>query len=116
VARKNEGGQWEGFVNAASLGLHLVSATFIGLAIGYYLDKWLCSIDGWCTRPWMTVFWLLCGIYAGFRDVLRMAKRLQKEQDERDRRKGLGSEPDTPKSDTKSDTKTKENARDTETD
>ncbi len=27
--------------NAATIGLHLVSATFVGLAMGYYLDKWL---------------------------------------------------------------------------
>lgn len=56
---------------AGTIGLQLVSATFIGLAMGYFLDKWL------GTGPWLLVIFLLLGIVAGFRDVYREAKRLQ---------------------------------------
>ena len=38
----------------------MVAATFIGLYIGIYLDKWL------ETAPWMTLIWLGIGIVAGF--------------------------------------------------
>ena len=74
---------WGMLLNAANMGLHLVVATFVGLAIGFYLDKWLCSIDGWCTRPWMTIIWLVSGIVAGFRDIFVQAKKIQAAEDEK---------------------------------
>jgi ATP synthase protein I len=58
--------------NVGTIGMQLVVATFIGLAIGYYLDKWL------GTGPWMLIIFLLLGIVAGFRDVYREAMRLQR--------------------------------------
>lgn len=57
---------------AGTIGLQLVSATFIGLALGYFLDKWL------GTSPWLLVIFLLLGIVAGFRDVYREARRIQR--------------------------------------
>src|SRR4030067_287995 len=36
----------------SALGLELAISVIIGLAVGYYLDKWL------RTRPWMTVVWV----------------------------------------------------------
>jgi len=56
---------------SGTIGLQLVSATFIGLAMGYFLDKWL------GTSPWLLVVFLILGIVAGFRDVYREAKRIQ---------------------------------------
>lgn len=50
---------------ASILGIHLVAGTFIGLAIGYFLDKWL------QTSPWLTITFLILGIAAGFKNMYR---------------------------------------------
>ena len=63
------------FGNVATIGMQLVAATFIGLAMGYYLDKWL------GTEPWMLILFLLLGIITGFRDVYREAMRLQRQSE-----------------------------------
>jgi len=60
------------FGNVATIGMQLVAATFIGLAMGYFLDKWL------GTEPWLLIIFLLLGIVTGFRDVYREAMRLQR--------------------------------------
>ncbi len=65
-------GAVELFYVAGTIGLQLVSATFIGLAMGYFLDKWL------GTSPWLLMLFLLLGIVAGFRDVYREVKRIQR--------------------------------------
>ena len=79
---KNSGGAWEMILNAATIGLHLVCATFIGLAIGYYLENWLCDI-GWCYKPWVMLFWLVAGIGAGFKNMYLEVRQIQKKEDER---------------------------------
>ena len=63
------------FGNVATIGMQLVAATFIGLAMGYFLDKWL------GTEPWLLIIFLLLGIAAGFRDVYREAMRLQRQSE-----------------------------------
>ena len=70
----------------SALGLELAIAVIIGLAIGYYLDKWL------GTGPWMTVVWLAIGFAAGLRSLFRAALRSEKdlEKDEEDKRKPGG--------------------------
>lgn len=61
----------------------MVAATFIGLAMGYYLDKWL------GTSPWMTLIFLGIGIISGFRNIFiltaRELKRQENEKDEDDK-------------------------------
>jgi ATP synthase protein I len=54
---------------AGTVGIHLVLCTFIGLAMGYYLDKWL------GTKPWLTIVFLLLGIAAGFKELIGMAMK-----------------------------------------
>ena len=55
---------------ASTLGLTIVIATFIGLALGIWLDR---VFD---TSPWLTVILLIVGIIAGFRNFyLFMSKR-----------------------------------------
>ena len=44
---------------ASSLGLTLPAGIAIGMAIGYWLDKWL------KTEPWMILIWTLFGILGG---------------------------------------------------
>jgi len=56
-------------LRASTLGIHLVVATFVGLAIGYFLDKAL------GTKPWLTFIFLFLGIFTGFRDLFRIVKR-----------------------------------------
>ncbi len=57
----------------------MVAASFIGLFIGYYLDKWL------GTSPWMTLIWLAFGIAAGFRNIFILTRRALREQEQADR-------------------------------
>lgn len=56
-------------LEASTIGLNLVLSTFIGLAIGYGLDSLFHS------SPWLTIIFLILGIMAGFRELLRIAKK-----------------------------------------
>jgi ATP synthase protein I len=58
----------------SGLGISMVAATLIGLAIGYYLDRWL------GTNPWMTLIFLCFGVVAGFRNVYILTDRELKRQ------------------------------------
>ena len=49
----------------STIGVSLVAATAIGLAIGYGLDRVL------GTRPWLTLMFPLFGIAAGFLNLFR---------------------------------------------
>lgn len=53
----------------SSVGISMVAATFIGLAMGYYLDRWL------ETGPWLTLAFLLLGIASGFRNIFILTRR-----------------------------------------
>jgi ATP synthase protein I len=63
----------------SSMGISMVAATFIGLAIGYHLDRWL------DTSPWLTLLFLGLGIAAGFRNIFYMTSRELKRQQEENR-------------------------------
>ncbi|HEX2438179.1 MAG TPA: AtpZ/AtpI family protein, partial [Methylomirabilota bacterium] len=47
---------WKALGELSTVGLTLVVCTVIGLAGGYYLDRWLGS------SPWLTLIGLLLGI------------------------------------------------------
>ena len=64
---------WQKLGSASLMGLHLVSGTFVGLLMGYFLDKWL------HTKPWLTIIFLLFGIIAGFRNMYQEIKKIQKD-------------------------------------
>ncbi len=49
----------------STIGVTLVAATAIGLAIGYGLDRWF------GTSPWLTLTFTLFGIVAGFVNMFR---------------------------------------------
>jgi ATP synthase protein I len=53
----------------SSVGISMVASTFIGLAMGYYLDKWL------GTTPWLTLIFLAIGIISGFRNIYILTER-----------------------------------------
>lgn len=67
-------------MRASILGINLVVATFVGLAIGVFLDKKL------GTQPWLTIIFLLLGIATGFRDLIKMAREAEEEAEEEDKR------------------------------
>ena len=54
---------------ASTVGIQLVLSTFVGFGMGYFLDKFL------GTFPWLTILFLILGIIAGFRELLRVARR-----------------------------------------
>ncbi len=55
-------------MKASVVGIHLVTATFVGLVIGYFLDKWL------GTKPVLTIVFLLFGIAAGYKNMYQEVK------------------------------------------
>ena len=61
-----------------NVGMNLVLATFVGLAIGYGLDSLF------NTSPWLTIIFLILGIVAGFRELLRLANRQDNGSDSKD--------------------------------
>lgn len=68
----------------SSVGISMVAATFIGLAMGYYLDRWL------ETTPWFTLIFLGFGIVSGFRNIYILTERELKRQQEENREDGEG--------------------------
>lgn len=60
---------WKSLGELSTIGITLVLATVIGLAGGYYLDRWL------GTAPWLTLIGLLFGIAAGFVNLFRTVQR-----------------------------------------
>ncbi len=62
----------ESIASASVVGLNLVSATFVGLFIGWWLDRWL------DTKPWLLLTFLVLGIVAGFKNVVAEVKKIQK--------------------------------------
>jgi ATP synthase protein I len=65
-------------MQASSIGINLVLSTFVGLAIGYGLDSLF------NTSPWLTLIFLLLGIIAGFRELLRIANKQDNGPDTKD--------------------------------
>jgi ATP synthase protein I len=64
----------------------MVLSVFFGIALGYYLDKWL------GTKPWLFFAGLLVGIVAAFNNLIVMTRRM-----ERQRSKIYDDGPDKPK-------------------
>lgn len=69
----------------STLGISMVAATLIGLAIGYYLDQRL------GTSPWMTMLFLGFGIAAGFRNLFYLVNRELKRQQREEEKNDAGS-------------------------
>ncbi len=55
------------------IGIEMAASVTVGGLIGYWLDTKL------GTDPWMFIFWLICGLVAGFRSLYRMSKQFLKE-------------------------------------
>ena len=59
-----EQGQGLGF--ALRIGVEIVAALIVGVAIGYFLDQWL------GTKPWFLLLFFVLGAAAGFMNVFRV--------------------------------------------
>ena len=72
----------------SSIGVCMVVSTVVGLAMGYYLDKWL------ATSPWFTLIFLVLGIISGFRNIYILTQRelkRQRQENGRDEENGDGA-------------------------
>ena len=72
MAPSGEESSWKALAELSSIGMTLVLATVIGLAAGYYLDRWL------GTSPWLVMIGLGLGIVAGFVNFFRSVKRAER--------------------------------------
>jgi len=63
---------WHGLAELTSIGMTMVLATVLGLAGGYYLDRWL------GTNPWLMLVGLGLGIAAGFVSLFRTVKAAER--------------------------------------
>ena len=59
--------------NAFKLVTELVAAVAVGTIIGFILDSWF------GTKPWLIITFFFLGAAAGILNVIRAAKRMQKE-------------------------------------
>ncbi len=59
--------------SAFKLGTELVAAVAVGTIIGFILDSWF------DTKPWLIIIFFFLGAAAGMLNVIRAAKRMQKE-------------------------------------
>ena len=59
--------------NAFKLGTELVAAVGVGTIIGFILDSWF------GTKPWLIIVFFFIGSAAGILNVIKTAKRMQKE-------------------------------------
>ena len=58
---------------AFKLGTELVAAVVVGTIIGFILDSWF------GTKPWLIIVFFFLGSAAGILNVIRTAKKMQKE-------------------------------------
>ncbi len=67
--RKTKAGsedQGQGLAFAMRIGVEIVAALIVGVAIGYFLDQWL------GTKPWFLLLFFVLGAAAGFMNVFRV--------------------------------------------
>jgi ATP synthase protein I len=50
----------------------------VAICIGFFFGRWLDT--RWHTAPWLSLVGLLVGIASGFRELIRIAGRIQREQ------------------------------------
>jgi ATP synthase protein I len=58
---------------ASTMGISMVLAIVIAIAMGYYLDKWF------QTSPVFFLIFMILGIVAGFRNIYIIMKRAEKD-------------------------------------
>jgi ATP synthase protein I len=66
---------WKTLAELSAIGMTMVLATVIGLAAGYYADRWL------GTTPWLTLVGLGLGIAAAFVSLFRAVNAANRKMD-----------------------------------
>ena len=61
------------FGKAFQLSTELVSAVLVATIIGFILDNWF------DTKPWLIIIFFFIGVAAGIMNVIRSAKKMQKD-------------------------------------
>ena len=65
--------QKSSFGKAFQLSTELVSAVLVATIIGFILDNWF------DTKPWLIIIFFFIGVAAGITNVIRSAKKMQKD-------------------------------------
>ncbi len=65
--------QKSSFGKAFQLSTELVSAVLVATIIGFILDSWF------DTKPWLIIIFFFIGVAAGIINVVRSAKKMQKD-------------------------------------
>ena len=66
-------GEKSSFGKAFQLSTELVSAVLVATIIGFILDNWF------DTKPWLIIIFFFIGVAAGIINVVRSAKKMQKD-------------------------------------
>lgn len=61
-------------VRYSAIGLEMGFSVAIGVAIGYFLDRFL------RTGPWLTLIFLILGVIAGFRSLFSLMKSVDRDE------------------------------------
>jgi F0F1-type ATP synthase assembly protein I len=69
---------WKQYGRYGSLGIELI----LSMAVGYYVGRWIDT--KLATTPWIALLGFLVGVYAGFRQIFRVAKRMTAEAERED--------------------------------
>jgi len=72
MAPTKEPSAWRALAELTSIGMTMVLSTIIGMAAGYYADRWL------GTSPWLMLLGLVFGIAAGFVSMFRAVKAAER--------------------------------------
>ena len=70
---EKENPQTSNIGQAFKLSTELVAAVLVGTIIGFILDNWF------DTKPWLIIIFFFIGVAAGIINVVRSAKKMQKD-------------------------------------
>ncbi len=62
-----------------TVGLNVAAPIFVGVWIGHWLDT---TVFGGRTSPWLTLYFILVGVFAGFRNLYRFLRQRMREDGE----------------------------------
>ena len=71
--QSNKDNEKSSFGKAFQLSTELVSAVLVATIIGFILDNWF------DTKPWLIILFFFIGVAAGIMNVIRSAKKMQKD-------------------------------------
>ena len=71
--QSDKGNEKSSFGRAFQLSTELVSAVLVATIIGFILDNWF------GTKPWLIIIFFFIGVTAGIMNVIRSAKKMQKD-------------------------------------